>query len=143
MGNRRKSREYALQLLFQHEFLKQPRDKDLFWKSKKVDSETRNFAEFLHDRFLANQLFIDHLIRKHARHWRLERMATVDRNILRMAIAEFLYTETPVVVVIDEAIEVARKYSGEESTEFINGILDAIHLDLEGTAENAGNQKDG
>ena len=143
MGNRRKSREYALQLLFQHEFLEQPRGENLFWESKKVDSETRDFAEFLHDHFLENQSFIDRLIRKHAQHWRLERMATVDRNILRMAIAEFLYAETPVVVVIDEAIEVARKYSGEESTEFVNGILDAIHLDLEETAENAGNQKDG
>ncbi len=140
MGSRRKSREYALQLLFQREFQEQPEGDDAFWESKEVDTDTRDFAEFLHDHFLENQSFIDRLIRKHARNWKLERMATVDRNILRMAIAEFLYTETPGAVVIDEAIEVARKYSGEEATEFVNGVLDAIRLDLK---ETAGNQADG
>ena len=99
-------------------------------ESKTIDSKTRNYAEFLHKHFIEHRSVIDSLIRKHTQHWSLDRIATVDRNILRMAIAEFLYAETPGVVVIDEAIEVARKYSGEESTQFVNGILNSIQLDL-------------
>ena len=131
MGSRRKSREYALQLLFRSEFSDPEDSEELIWESKEVDSETRDFARFLHNRYVENEARIDRLIQKHARHWKLERMATVDRNILRMAIAEFLFAETPRVVVIDEAIEVARKYSGEKATEFVNGILDAVRKDLE------------
>ena len=131
MGSRRKSREYALQLLFRSEFTDPEDSEELIWESKEVDSETRDFAQFLHDRYVENEARIDRLIQKHARNWKLERMATVDRNILRMAIAEFLFAETPPVVVIDEAIEVARKYSGEQATEFVNGILDSIRKDLE------------
>ena len=130
MGSRRKSREYALQLLFQDEFVQKPDRKILFLESKKIDSKTRNYAEFLHKHFVEHRSVIDSLIRKHTQHLSLDRIATVDRNILRMAIAEFLYAETPGVVVIDEAIEVARKYSGEESTQFVNGILNSIQLDL-------------
>ena len=135
MGSRRKSREYALQLLFRSEFTDPEDSEELIWESKEVDSETRDFAQFLHDRYVENEVRIDRLIQKHARNWKLERMATVDRNILRMAIAEFLFAETPRVVVIDEAIEVARKYSGEEATEFVNGVLDAIRKDLEDGGE--------
>ena len=135
MGSRRKSREYALQLLFRSEFTDPEDSEELIWESKEVDSETRDFAQFLHDRYVENEGRIDRLIQKHARNWKLERMATVDRNILRMAIAEFLFAETPRVVVIDEAIEVARKYSGEEATEFVNGVLDAIRKDLEDEGE--------
>ena len=135
MGSRRKGREYALQLLFRSEFSDPGDSEELIWESRKVDSETRDFAQFLHDRYVENETQIDLLIRKHASNWKLERMATVDRNILRMAIAEFLFAETPRVVVIDEAIEVARKYSGDEATEFVNGILDAVHKDLEDAGE--------
>ena len=135
MGSRRKGREYALQLLFRSEFCGPGGSEELIWGSREVDSDTRNFAQFLHDRYVENKTAIDLLIRKHARNWKLERMATVDRTILRMAIAEFLFAETPRVVVIDEAIEVARKYSGDEATEFVNGILDSIHKDLEDGGE--------
>ena len=140
MGSRRKGREYALQLLFRSEFSDPGDSEELIWESREVDSDTRDFAQFLHDRYVENKTEIDQLIRKHASNWKLERMATVDRNILRMAIAEFLFAETPRVVVIDEAIEVARKYSGDEATEFVNGILDSIHQDLK--AERGG-QSDG
>ena len=140
MGSRRKGREYALQLLFRSEFSDPGDSEELIWESREVDSDTRDFAQFLHDRYVENKTEIDQLIRKHASNWKLERMATVDRNILRMAIAEFLFVETPRVVVIDEAIEVARKYSGDEATEFVNGILDSIHKDLK--AERGG-QSDG
>jgi N utilization substance protein B len=75
---------------------------------------------------------IDDLIRRHAEHWRLDRMATVDRNILRLAIQEFLHDkETPKTVVINEAIEIARRFSAQESPQFINGILDSIKRELE------------
>ena len=70
---------------------------------------------------------IDHRISSKSENWRLERMPTVDRNILRMAIYEMSRQETPPAVVIDEALELARQFSGEESVSFINGILDAVH----------------
>ncbi len=139
MGSRRKGREYALQLLFRSEFSDPEDSEELIWESREVDPETRDFAQFLHDRYVENETEIDLLIRKHASNWKLERMATVDRSILRMAIAEFLFAETPRVVVIDEAIEVARKYSGVEATEFVNGILDAVRKDLEDTGKDQSN----
>jgi len=75
---------------------------------------------------------IDEFIRRHAEHWRLDRMATVDRNILRLAVQEFLYDkETPKTVVINEAIEIARRFSAQESPQFINGVLDSIKKELE------------
>ena len=75
---------------------------------------------------------IDRLIQRHAEHWRLDRMATVDRNLLRLATQEFLYDkETPKTVVINEAIEIARRFSSQESPQFINGILDSIKKELE------------
>jgi len=76
---------------------------------------------------------IDELIRRHAENWRLDRMAIVDRNILRVSVQEFLYDkETPKTVVINEAIEIARRFSAQESPQFINGILDSIKKELEG-----------
>jgi transcription antitermination protein NusB len=75
---------------------------------------------------------IDEFIRRHAEHWRLDRMATVDRNILRLAVQEFLYDkDTPKTVVINEAIEIARRFSAQESPLFINGVLDSIKKELE------------
>jgi transcription antitermination protein NusB len=74
---------------------------------------------------------VDEKIRTRAEHWRIERMAIVDRNVLRLAVYEFLYEETPNTVVINEALEIARRFSTFEATQFINGILDAIKHDLE------------
>jgi N utilization substance protein B len=75
---------------------------------------------------------IDELIRRHAENWRLDRMATVDRNLLRLAVHEFLYEkETPKTVVINEAIEIARRFSAQESPQFINGVLDSIKKELD------------
>jgi len=70
---------------------------------------------------------VDERIRRHAEHWRLERMSAVDRNILRLAVFEMTYAETPAAVAIDEALELARKFSSEESVQFVNGVLDAVH----------------
>jgi N utilization substance protein B len=77
---------------------------------------------------------IDALISGHAEHWRLERIPAVDRNILRLAIYEMRHTETPAPVVIDEALELARRFSSEESVLFVNGVLDAIHREAAGRA---------
>lgn len=74
---------------------------------------------------------VDEKIRTRAEHWRIERMAIVDRNVLRLAVYEFLFEETPNTVVINEALEIARRFSTFEATQFINGILDAIKHDLE------------
>ena len=73
---------------------------------------------------------LDKRIEHHSQHWRIERMAPVDRNILRLAVYEMTLRTTPVAIVIDEAIELARQFSGDESVGFINGVLDAVHKDL-------------
>lgn len=134
MSSRRKAREYALHLLFQHDLGNNKPDEmlPLFWKLNPSDDTTREFAEFLFREALRDKSHIDGLIRDHALHWRIDRMSAVDRNILRIAVAEFLSSSTPKVVVIDEAIEIARKYSGDEATEFVNGVLDAIRAEVEG-----------
>jgi N utilization substance protein B len=134
MSSRRKAREFALQLLFQQDVTHYSVEETgrEFWKSNPADDATRVFSEFLFTQAEANRELIDSLIVKHALNWRLDRMAKVDRTILRMSVAEFLYADTPKIVVIDEAIEIARKYSGDDSTEFVNGILDAVRAELEG-----------
>jgi N utilization substance protein B len=130
--SRRKARELALQILFQEDLTRSdPKEVEaLFWQSQPGGS-ARNYAQQLFRMAIENEEMIEELIRRFAQHWRLERIAAVDRNILRMAITEFLYTETPNVVVIDEAIEIARKYGSEKSPEFVNGILDSIREAIE------------
>ncbi len=131
MGTRRKGRECALHLLFQADFSPlDPREAhELYWKiHPSKDDQVRTYADFLFTGTQEHRSEIDKLIQQFSEHWRIERMAAVDRNILRIAVFEFLYeTETPTTVVINEALEIARKFSTEESTQFINGILDAIN----------------
>ena len=134
MGTRRKSRELVLQMLFQADMGKQSPDlvRKTFWAQREdVDEEVRGFAEDLF-RVASDRLQeIDGLIAKHAQHWRMERMAAVDRNVLREAVAEFLgYPKTPRAVVINEAIEIARRFSTPESVTFINGVLDSVGKEL-------------
>jgi len=134
MGTRRKSRELVLQMLFQADMGKQSPDlvRKTFWAQREdVDEEVRGFAEDLF-RVASDRLQeIDGLITKHAQHWRMERMAAVDRNVLREAVAEFLgYPKTPRAVVINEAIEIARRFSTPESVTFINGVLDSVGKEL-------------
>lgn len=104
-----------------------------FWGqlSSDFDLPTREFADNLVDGTLSRVGQIDDKIRTRAEHWRIERMAVVDRNILRLAVNEFLFETTPHTVVINEALEIARRFSTYEATQFINGILDAIKQDLE------------
>jgi len=136
MPSRRKARECALQMLFQWDLGKDPPElvEELFWSNtRQMEDETlRRFATELFRGAAAAIDEIDPLIREHAEHWRLERMAAVDRNILRLGIYELTHCrETPPVVVINEALEIARKFSDEESVHFINGILDAIRKQIE------------
>jgi N utilization substance protein B len=130
MGTRRKSRELTMQMLFQGDLGKQTPDQvsALFWPSRDdVDEETRGFAEDLYRVATTRQPEIDALIELHAQNWRLERMAVVDRNLLRAAVAEMLgYPNTPAAIIINESLEIARRYAAPESTQFLNGVLDAI-----------------
>src|SRR5579863_6115307 len=130
MGTRRKSRELTMQMLFQGDLGKQTPDevRRLFWPSRDdVDAETRGFAEDLHRVAEVRKAEIDELIESHAQNWRLERMAAVDRNLLRTAVAEMLgYPNTPAAIIINESLEIARRYAAPESVQFLNGVLDAI-----------------
>ena len=130
MGTRRKSRELALQMLFQADMGRQSGDdvRRTFWKERNAtDAEVRGFAEDLFRVAMDRAGEIDGLIERHAEHWRMERMAAVDRNILRAGVAELLaYPDTPRAVVINEALEIARRYSSPESAQFINGVLDSV-----------------
>lgn len=134
MGTRRKSRELAMQMLFQGDLGKQkPEEVErLFWASRDdVDDETRGFADDLHRIYVRREDEIDALIQKHAQNWRLERMAVVDRNLLRAAVAEMLgFPQTPAAVIINETLEIARRYAAPESVTFLNGVLDAIGREL-------------
>ena len=135
MGTRRKSRELLLQMLFQADMGKQNYEqvRRTFWSERgSVDDESRGFADDLFRVATDRHDEIDKLIEKHAEHWRMDRMAAVDRNVLRGSVAEFLgYPSTPKPVVINEAIEIARKFSSPESVQFINGVLDSVARELE------------
>ena len=104
----------------------------LFWDSREdVDEETRGFADDLHRVATRREEEVDELISKHAQNWRLERMPVVDRNLLRAATAEMLgFPATPTAVVINETLEIARRYAAPESLNFLNGVLDAIAKDV-------------
>jgi N utilization substance protein B len=135
MGTRRKSRELALQMLFQADMGHQPAAQvtGTFWAERSgVTREVRGFADDLFRVACDRATEIDALIERHAQHWRMDRMAAVDRNIIRGAVAEFLgYRSTPKAIIINEALEIARKYSSPESVQFINGVLDSIARELE------------
>ncbi|MGH9508905.1 MAG: transcription antitermination factor NusB [Terriglobales bacterium] len=138
MGTRRKARELALQMLFQADLGRQGPEqvRKTFWAERsEVDEEARAFSEELFRVATERAEEIDALIGRHAEHWRMERMATVDRNILRAGVAEFLAMETPRPVVINEALEIARRFSSPESVHFINGVLDSIARELEEPAQ--------
>lgn len=137
MSARRKAREAALQLLFQWEGERGDPAALLpdFWRERKADAATRKFAEQLFLGAAAAVDEIDPLLTAHSQHWKLERMAAVDRNILRLSVHELqTRPDTPAAVIIDEALEIARRFSTEEAVEFINGILDAIRKALEARA---------
>jgi N utilization substance protein B len=131
MASRRKSRQRALQILFLWDARRQPVDEvinayyDTLYSEEKPERDP--FVCALVRGTVENVADIDDQIATHAEHWRMERMPTVDRNILRLAVYEMTRGGTPAAVAIDEALELARKFSNEESVHFVNGVLDAIH----------------
>jgi N utilization substance protein B len=129
-GTRRKGREMAMQMLFQADIGKQTPEevRNSFWNAaEKVDPDTRGFADDLFRVATTRAGEIDALIEAHSANWRLPRMAGVDRNLLRAATAELIgFPGTPAPIVINESLEIARRYSGPESINFLNGVLDAI-----------------
>ncbi len=134
MGRRRQAREVALQLLYELD-VRGPGEPgptmDDFWKRQTLPEDVRAFAEVLVRGTAVHQTKIDELIGRFAEHWELDRMAVVDRNIMRAAIFELLWgTEVPPKVAINEALDIARKFSTEESTRFINGLLDRVRREL-------------
>jgi len=135
MGTRRKSRELALQMLFQADLGQQQAEdvRKTFWKGRgEVAHDVQGFAEDIFRVAQDRSADIDKLIENHAENWRMDRMAAVDRNILRAAVAELLgFPKTPRAVIINEAIEIARKFSAPESAQFINGVLDSVGKEIE------------
>ena len=138
MGVRRKARECALQMLFQWDLTGDDvrEISSTFWEAHDdAPSELMEFADVLIRGVVDHVEEIDPLIERHAENWRLERMATVDRNVLRLATAEMRSDgKTPSTVVINEAIEIARRFSNEGSPKFVNGLLDSIRKELEQTS---------
>jgi transcription antitermination protein NusB len=131
-GKRRKSRELAMQMLFQGDIGKQTPEQvqKSFWDARSetdLDPDTRGFAEDIYRVASVREAEIDALIEQHSANWRLTRMPAVDRNVLRAAVAEMLgFPSTPTPIIINESLEVARRYSAPESINFLNGVLDAI-----------------
>ncbi len=131
---RRRAREYALQLLFQLELANSEFTEDTwsaFWEGIDEESDVKEFSLDIVRSTMSHISEIDAIIKKAAEHWSLERMAIIDKNILRAATCEMLYRQDiPSSVAINEAIEIAKKFSTEESASFINGILDKISHNL-------------
>ena len=139
MGTRRKAREAALQFLFQDDFsaeagfdMEHLEERfELFCGLYQVNKKAREYTLKLLSQILANKAKIDGVISESAKNWRLERIAVTDRNLLRIGVAEMLLSEeVPAQVAINEAVEIAKRFGGEESPSFINGILDAVKKNL-------------
>jgi len=129
MGIRRKARELALQVLYQIDLagLEPAPALELFCEHFEAGKKSMPYTRQLVLGVFDNRLEFDAMIARHAKNWRPERMSIIDRNILRLALYEFCYqSDVPERVVINEAIEVAKRFGNEESGPFINGILDAI-----------------
>jgi N utilization substance protein B len=134
MGQRHKARECALQILFELEFDSFDSQKTIrqYWQSKKTSREIREYTNWLVHRIVAQQKEIDSLIQSSSEHWRIARMSLVDRNVLRLAVLELLEERTLApAIVINEAIEIAKKFSDEKAATFVNGVLDAVRKKLE------------
>ena len=130
MRNRSKSREYALQMLYQMDIRRTPSGEtpDAFWPFHDPPAEVKAFANQLFSGTVEHLPEIDALIARHADNWDMKRMAVIDRNILRLGAFELLYlADVPPKVCINEAIELAKHFGDTESGKFVNGILDAIH----------------
>ena len=121
-----------MQMLFQWDMSQQEPAKleAKFWKAAKASDTTRKFANQLFEGAARDAAAADELIVQQAENWRLERLAVIDRAILRLAIYEMRATDTPPKVILNEAVELAKKFSSEEARSFVNGILDSVHKSL-------------
>jgi N utilization substance protein B len=129
MGHRRKAREYALQGLYMYEISKTPVEElaKLSWVDKPIPDNIREFAVTLIEGSIEHVNEIDELIIRHSKNWKFERLGAVDKSILRISIYAMLHLkDIPMVVTINEGIELGKIYGGEGSGQFINGILDAV-----------------
>ena len=132
MGKRRTARELALKFLYQTEFNSNSPDSELnsFCDRSNVSEEVQNFTQALIKNILFHKKEVDELLQKISANWAPDRMAVIDKNILRLGICELLFDPTtPPKVVINEAVEIAKKFGTEESPDFINGILDKVFKD--------------
>ena len=141
MPSRHRARERSLQILFEWDARKGSIEEaitsfygGLYSEQSENKPERDEFVDRLVKGVAENISEIDRRLTQHAEHWRIERMPAVDRNVLRLAIYEMMALDTPPPVAIDEAIELARRFSGEESVQFINGVLDAAKREIEGAA---------
>jgi transcription antitermination protein NusB len=134
MGLRSKSREFAMQMLFQWDMSQQAPVKleGNFWKSAKAADSTRTFANRLLEGTTSQVVMLDELITRLAENWKFERLSAIDRAILRLGIYELRFTDTPYKVVMNECVELAKKFSSEDAGGFVNGILDAAHKEAAG-----------
>jgi N utilization substance protein B len=130
---RTKSREFAMQMLFQWDLSPQDPAKleAKFWRAAKAADSTRAFANKLFEGAAGEVAALDESIVKYADNWRFERLAAIDKAVLRLAIFELRAAETPYKVILNEAVELAKKFSSEESGAFVNGILDTVHKSLQ------------
>ncbi len=133
MGHRRAARECALQMMYELDVGKHSKEEIVrtYWQMNDHPQNVRDFADLLFEGTVQRMKEIDKVIQQHTKNWRLGRMAVVDRNVLRLAVFEFLSGgKTPATVVINEALEIAKKFSTQESAQFVNGILDSIKNQL-------------
>ena len=137
MPSRRRTRQRALQILYLWDVRRQPVEEataayfdTLYSEESRTKPRRDAFLDQLVSGAVEHVEELDRRIAQHAEHWRIERMPTVDRNILRLAVFEMSHLDTPAAVAIDEALELARRYSSEESVQFVNGVLDAVHREL-------------
>lgn len=128
MALRHKAREFALQMLFQWEIGRQDprRIEEGFWRMARAEKNTRTLANQLFESSVDGATELDVLVAEHSKNWRLERMAVIDRAILRLAAGELRAGKTPPKVVLDEAVKLAKTFSSQEAASFVNGVLDGL-----------------
>ncbi len=143
MGKRRTAREQALKFLYQTEFNSGELEKDMesFWEGLSSGDEVREFMDGLVKLVQEHREEIDRFIEQSSKNWTLDRMPHIDRNIIRIAVGELMYrSEVPPKVAINEALEIAKKFGSQDSTDFVNGILDRVKKELEKKAASASTQ---
>jgi N utilization substance protein B len=146
MGRRRKAREETLRILYRLEFDNRSLEEtiDQYWENKRAHRATREYSTWLVSGVISHLKKIDTIIQQASEHWRISRMALIDRNIIRIAAFELLYEENIApAIIINEAIEIAKMYSGEEAATFVNGILDAIRKNLKKIKKSLKDKNDG